>query len=57
MHSLNKVMRTATCEEERGKLARKMKRQSKEQGAGRRPDKGNNKYKGPEGRIPFLLQR
>lgn len=50
-------MRTATCEEERGKLARKMKRQSKEQGAGRRPDKGNNKYKGPEGRIPFLLQR
>lgn len=30
-----------------------MKRQSKEPGAGRHPDKGKNKYKGPEGRIPF----
>lgn len=50
-------MRTATCEKGREKLVRKMKRQSKEQGAGRRPDRGNNKCKGPEGRIPFLLQR
>lgn len=28
-----------------------MKRRSKEPGAGGHPDKGKNKYRGPEGRI------